>query len=105
MFRKVYEQIVPSYISPSEFWELSLSEIEPILQNIAQKNWDMQYILLSSNRVLAGDMSRILAGTDFVSLENFLSPNPRSRRVRTDEEIERTLLYWSKLPTRFDEEE
>lgn len=87
---------MPSYISPTDFWNLSLTELDLIGKNIRQRIWDEQYSSLYTARVLACDISKVLAGKSFESIEHYLAPNPRGEEVRSDEEIEATLMMWAR---------
>lgn len=95
MIRGAYENLVPSYISPQDFWSLSFSELPLIARNIRQKAWDEQYLTLYANRIHAQDISRVLAGKSFEMIERYMSPNPRNSKTRKMEDIELTLLQWA----------
>lgn len=64
-------------------------------RNIRQAKWDKDYSLLNAGRVLASDISKVLAGKSFQPITSYLSPNPRSMKARSLKEIERTLVYWA----------
>lgn len=65
-------------------------------ENIAVSNWRKNRDAIMFNRILAGDISHVLAGTPFPPVESFLPPNPQRLRPRTVEEVEATLIQWSK---------
>lgn len=65
-------------------------------RNVRQAKWDKDFSLLSAGRVLASDISKVLAGKSFQPITSYLSPNPKTARVRSLEEVERTLIYWAK---------
>lgn len=88
---------MPTYIAIRDFWDLSFTELTLVSNNIRQAKWDRDYQELSYNRVLASDISRVLAGKPFLNIQAFLSENPREKRIRSVEEVERTLLYWASL--------
>lgn len=90
-----FKELVPTYLSPSDFWDLSLSELSPVVQNIKIKMWEDRYNELMYNRVLAADISKVLAGKQFDSILNYLPPNPRTSHIRSVEDIEKTLLGWA----------
>lgn len=75
---------------------MSFTELPILVDNIKQVQWDKQYTDLRLIRVLASDISRILAGKQFDPIERFMSPNPRMSRTRTLEQIEMTLMQWAK---------
>lgn len=54
---------------------------------------------LSLNRILAADISRVLAGKQFEPISNYLPPNPRGSQTRTVQEIEMTLMAWAQNGT------
>lgn len=87
--------MVPSFLSPSDFWELSLSELYLVTQNTKMKLWQDYYNEVTWNRILAADISKVLAGKQFDPITNYLPPNPRSSQRRTMEEIEMTLMAWA----------
>lgn len=66
-------------------------------RNIRQVKWDNDYSLLHANRVLASDISKVLAGKSFQPITMYLSQNPRMSKQRSMEEIERTLIAWASL--------
>lgn len=88
--------MVPRYISPDAFWNLSFTELGDVAQNIKQTKWDEDFARLKAGRVLASDISRVLSGKEFQQIVTYMSPNPRNERVKTDDEIERMLLMWAK---------
>lgn len=88
--------MVPCYLSPSEFWDLSLSDLSLVTDNLSAYNWTQARNSLCANRLLASDISRILAGKSFDSLSSMLPPDPRSTRIRSVEEVEMTLMRWAR---------
>lgn len=86
---------MPSYVSPSDFWNLSLHELILISENVRQVSWEKQYSDLRLAQIHAHYISKILAGKPLPPIESYISPNPRKSRTRSMEEIEMTLLQWS----------
>lgn len=68
-----------------------------ISKNLRQAKWDADYSTLHAGRVLASDISKVLAGKQFQPITMFLSPNPRLSKQRSIKEIERTLMTWASL--------
>lgn len=87
---------MPSFLAPSEFWKLTLSEIKPVMENVQMNLWQQNLRALTHGRTLAVDISHVLAGKPFTELSSIVPPKPQSDRVRSLEEVEMTLLRWSK---------
>lgn len=65
-------------------------------ENIAQMKWDSDYQLVVTNRLLAKDIAVVMGGGQFEPIQNLVPPNPRQTREQSVEEMEMTLLQWSK---------
>lgn len=96
MVENAYRELVPTCLTPSDFWDLSLSELHFVVENIKAKMWKTDFNEVTYNRLLASDISKVLAGKPFVPISNILPPDPRKTRQKSEEEIEMMLLGWAK---------
>lgn len=95
MIEKAFREVVPCYLSPSDFWQLSLSDLKLVTENLSAYIWTNNHDRLTANRILAGDISCVLAGKAFPPLGTLQPPDPRSARIRSVEEVEMTLMGWA----------
>lgn len=52
-------------------------------------------VQIKIERLLASDISKVLAGKSFDPITSIMPPAPNSMEARTPEEVERTLMLWA----------